>query len=146
MDLAKEFGATHTINASKEDPVSKIIEICYGQGAHYAFEAIGLVEKPFVQSIQCTRSRGVSIWVRHAPFNTPVTVDARELMQEKIVMGSMYGSAQPKITFNRLLNLYKSGKLRLDELISKTYILEDVNDAFVALGNGEVARSTLTFE
>ena len=112
----------------------------------YAFEAIGLVEKPFIQSIQCTRSRGVSIWVGHAPFNTPVTVDARELMQEKIVMGSMYGSAQPKITFNRLLNLYKSGKLRLDELISKTYILEDVNDAFVALGNGEVARSTVTFE
>ena len=146
LDLAKEFGATHTINASKEDPVAKIIEICNGQGAHYAFEAIGLVEKPFIQSIQCTRSRGISIWVGHAPFNTPVTVDARELMQEKIVMGSMYGSAQPKITFNRLLNLYKSGKLRLDELISKTYILEDVNDAFVALANGEVARSTLTFE
>ena len=146
LDLAKEFGATHTINASKEDPVAKIIEICNGQGAHYAFEAIGLVEKPFIQRIQCTISRGISICVGHAPSNTPVTVDARELMQEKIVMGSMYGSAQPKITFNRLLNLYKSGKLRLDELISKTYILEDVNDAFVALANGEVARSTLTFE
>ena len=61
-------------------------------------------------------------------------------------MGSMYGSAQPKITFSRILNLYKSGKLRLDELISRTYPLEEVNEAFVALGNGEVARSTLSFE
>ena len=61
-------------------------------------------------------------------------------------MGSMYGSAQPKITFNRLLNLYKAGKLKLDELISRTYPLEQVNDAFVALGTGKVARSTLTFE
>ena len=61
-------------------------------------------------------------------------------------MGSMYGSAQPKITFSRILNLYKAGKLRLDELISRTYPLEEVNEAFVALGNGEVARSTLSFE
>ena len=61
-------------------------------------------------------------------------------------MGSMYGSAQPKITFNRILNLYKMGKLRLDELISRTYPLEEVNEAFVAMGNGEVARSTLSFD
>tara|TARA_Y100000588_G_scaffold79493_1_gene83128 strand:+ start:1278 stop:2360 length:1083 start_codon:yes stop_codon:yes gene_type:complete len=146
LDLAMEFGATHTVNASQEDPVQKIIEICDGKGAHYAFEAIGLVEEPFIQSVKCTRSRGKSIWVGHAPFNTPVTIDARDLLQEKIIMGSMYGSAQPKITFSRILNLYKAGKLRLDELISRTYPLEEVNEAFVALGNGEVARSTLSFE
>lgn len=146
LDLAKEFGATHTINAANEDPVAKIIEICNGDGAHYAFEAIGLVETPFIQSIQCTRSRGITIWVGHAPSDTPVRINARELISEKIVMGSMYGSAQPKITFNRLLNLYKAGKLKLDELISRTYPLEKVNDAFVALGSGKVARSTLTFE
>ena len=50
------------------------------------------------------------------------------------------------VTFPRLLDLYKSGKLKLDELISRTYPVEQINEAFEALGNGEVARSTLSFE
>ena len=146
LDLAKEFGATHTINASQDDPVAKIKELTGGHGAHYAFEAIGLVEQPFIQSIQCTRPRGISVWVGHAPHGTPVTIDARDLMLEKTIIGSMYGSSQPMVTFPRLLDLYKSGKLKLDELISRTYPVEQINEAFEALGNGEVARSTLSFE
>ena len=146
LDLAKEFGATHTVNASQDDPVAKIKELTGGHGAHYAFEAIGLVEQPFIQSIQCTRPRGISVWVGHAPHGTPVTIDARDLMLEKTVIGSMYGSSQPMVTFPRLLDLYKSGKLKLDELISRTYPVEQINEAFDALGNGEVARSTLSFE
>ena len=67
-------------------------------------------------------------------------------MMEKTVMGSLYGSGQPMVTFPRLLNLYKSGELMLDELVSRTYPVERVNDAFEALGNGEVARSTLSFD
>ena len=146
LELGREFGATHTVNASKEDPVERIIELTDGRGAHYAFEAIGLVERPFVQSILCTRRRGITVWVGHAPINTSVTIDARDLMQEKTVLGSMYGSARPQIEFPRLLNLYKAGKLKLDELISRRFPLEDVNGAFDALSKGEVARSVLYFD
>ena len=146
LDMAMEFGATHAVNASREDPVARIMELTGGLGAHYAFEAIGLVEAPFVQSIQCTRRRGVTVWVGHAPEETPVTIDARELMQEKTVIGSMYGTARPQIEFPRLLALYKAGKLRLDELITRTYPLEEADAAFEALGKGEVARSVLTFD
>ena len=146
LDMAMEFGATHAVNASREDPVERIMELTGGLGAHYAFEAIGLVEAPFVQSIQCTRRRGVTVWVGHAPEETPVTIDARELMQEKTVIGSMYGTARPQIEFPRLLALYKAGKLRLDELITRTYPLEEADAAFEALGKGEVARSVLTFD
>ena len=146
LDMAMEFGATHAVNASREDPVERVMELTGGLGAHYAFEAIGLVEAPFVQSIQCTRRRGVTVWVGHAPEETPVTIDARELMQEKTVIGSMYGTARPQIEFPRLLALYKAGKLRLDELITRTYPLEEADAAFEALGKGEVARSVLTFD
>ena len=146
LDMAMEFGATHAVNASREDPVERVMELIGGLGAHYAFEAIGLVEAPFVQSIQCTRRRGVTVWVGHAPEETPVTIDARELMQEKTVIGSMYGTARPQIEFPRLLALYKAGKLRLDELITRTYPLEEADAAFEALGKGEVARSVLTFD
>jgi S-(hydroxymethyl)glutathione dehydrogenase/alcohol dehydrogenase len=146
LEMAREFGATHTVNASREDPVERIKELTGGQGAHYAFEAIGLAAEPFVQSIQCTRKRGISVWVGHAPVNTPVTIDARELMPEKSVIGSMYGTARPQIEFPRLLNLYKAGKLKLDELITRRFPLEEVNAAFEVLGRGEVARSVLTLD
>ena len=146
LELAKEFGATHTVNAAREDPVERIRELTGGKGAHYAFEAIGLVEKPFVQSILCTRRRGITVWVGHAPFDTPVTIDARDLMMEKTVIGSMYGSARPRLEFPRLLELYKSGALKLDELISRRFPLEEVNEAFEVLAKGEVARSVLYFD
>ncbi len=143
LEMAKRFGATDTVNASQVDPVEAIKELTGGFGTHYAFEAIGLVEAPFLQSIQCTRKRGVTIWVGHAPLGTNVNIDARTIMQEKMVMGSMYGSARPQIEFPRLLRLYQEGKLLLDELITRSYPLSGANEAFAALGRGEVARSVL---
>ena len=146
LELAREFGATHAVNAGSEEPVERIRSITGGPGVHYAFEAIGLVEAPFVQSIRCTRNRGVTVWVGHAPINTPVTIDARDLMFEKTVIGSMYGSSRPQIDFPRLLDLYKAGSLKLDELVSRSFPLEEVDSAFDVLRKGEVARSVLTFD
>ena len=146
LEYAREFGATHTVNASREDPVERIIELTGGLGAHYAFEAIGLVEKPFVQSILCTRKRGVTVWVGAAPSDTTVTIDARALFYEKTVMGSYLGSARPHIDIPRLLSLYKVGKLKLDELITRRFRLEEINSAFDALEKGEVARGVISFE
>jgi S-(hydroxymethyl)glutathione dehydrogenase/alcohol dehydrogenase len=144
LELSRLFGATHTINSAREDPVARIREISGGPGVHYAFEAIGLVSDPFVQTILCTRKRGVTVYVGHAPFNTPVALDARMLMHEKTVIGSYYGTARPHVDFPRLIKLYQAGKLKLDELVTRRYPLEQVNDAFQALANGEVARSVLT--
>lgn len=143
LELGKQFGATHIVNASQTDPVEAIRELTGGQGVHYAFEAIGLVPDPFKQSILCTRKRGITVYVGHAPENTPVDFDARILMPEKMVIGSMYGTCRPRVDFPRLLNLYRAGKLKLDELVTRTYRLEDVNNAFEALRKGEVARSVL---
>jgi S-(hydroxymethyl)glutathione dehydrogenase/alcohol dehydrogenase len=80
LEMARAFGATHTVNAGKEDPIERIQEITGGPGAHYAFEAIGLTGEPFRQAIECTRKRGVTVFVGHAPHNTPVDFDARMLM------------------------------------------------------------------
>ena len=146
LEMGRDFGATHTVNSSRDDPVERIREITGGAGAHYAFEAIGLVEAPFIQSIQCTRKRGITVWVGHAPNNTPVTIDARELMLEKTVIGSLYGSARPQTEFPRLFDLYKAGKLKLDELITRRFPLAEIGSAFDALSRGEVARSTVYFE
>ena len=146
LDLAKEFGATHTVNASSDDPVERIRGLTGGKGVHYAFEAIGLSEGPFVQSVECTRSRGVTVWVGHAPDSLSVTIDAKALKMEKTIIGSLYGSARPRIDFPRLLNLYRAGKLRLDELVTREFALEDADAAFEVLAQGGVARSVLTFD
>ena len=143
LEMSKIFGATHTVNARNGDPVEAIKELTGGLGVHYAFEAIGLVPEPFLQSVLCTRKRGITVWVGHAPLNTPVTLDARAIMQEKTIIGSFYGSARPQIEFPRLLNLYKKGDLLLDELITRRFELHEADDAFVALSRGEVARSVL---
>jgi S-(hydroxymethyl)glutathione dehydrogenase / alcohol dehydrogenase len=146
LEMSRTFGATHLVNAARGDPVEQILALTGGLGVHYAFEAIGLVPDPFVQSVLCTRRRGVTTWVGHAPLNTPVTIDARALMQEKTVIASMYGSARPHIDFPRLLKLYRDGKLKLDELITRRFELADVNEAFEVLKRGEVARSVLNLE
>ena len=143
LKLGKQFGATHTVNAAQADAVEQIKEITDGRGVHYAFEAIGLIGETFRQAILCTRSRGVTVFVGHAPENTPVEFDARMLMPEKMVIGSMYGTARPHVDFPRLVSLYKAGQLKLDELVTRTYPLEGVNEAFEALARGEVARSVL---
>ena len=146
LEMAKRFGATDTVNASQEDAVARIQELSGGPGVHYAFEAIGITGEPFLQAIQCTRRRGITVFVGHAPEGTPVALDARMLMHEKTVIGSYYGSARPHVDFPRLIRLYKAGKLKLDELVTRTYPLEGVNEAFEALARGEVARSVLMFD
>jgi S-(hydroxymethyl)glutathione dehydrogenase/alcohol dehydrogenase len=143
LEMGKKFGATDTVNAAREDVVERIKELTGGFGVHFAFEAIGLVEAPFVQSILATRKRGVTCWVGHAPLNTPVTIDARALMQEKTVIASMYGSSRPHVDFPRLLKLYQNGQLKLDELVTRRFPLEEAQTAFDVLSRGEVARSVL---
>lgn len=144
LALARRFGATHTLNARHGDVVAQIGALT-GGGVHYAFEAVGLSGETFLQAILCTRKRGTTVFVGHAPFDTPIALDARMLMHEKRVMGSYYGTARPHVDIPRFLDLYKAGKLKLDELVSRTYPLEEVNTAFEVMSTGEVARSVLVF-
>ena len=146
LDMARLFGATHTVDASEFDPVERIRELTGGAGAHYAFEAIGLTGEPFRQSIECTRKRGVTVFVGHAPHSTPVDFDARMLMPEKMVIGSMYGTCRPRVDVPRLIGLYQAGKLKLDELITRRIGLDGVNEAFAAIRGGDVVRSVIVFE
>ena len=146
LELGRRFGATHTVNASQDDPVEAVLELTGGAGVHYAFEAIGVASDPYLQSVRCTRRRGVTVWVGHAPLNTPVQFDARDLFFEKTVIGSFYGSARTHVDFLRILALYREGKLLLDELVSSRLPLEQVNIAFESLAQGDVARSVLIME
>lgn len=145
LEFARQFGATHLINAKQQDPIEAVKELTDGQGADYAFEVIGN-PKMIAQAYQMIRRGGTVLVVGVAPIGTEVAINAASLMlDEKTIRGSLYGSCQPKLDAPRLLNLYKAGKLKLDELISREYPLGQINDAFDALAKGEVARSIVRF-
>jgi S-(hydroxymethyl)glutathione dehydrogenase/alcohol dehydrogenase len=66
-------------------------------------------------------------------------------LQEKTLKGTMYGSVRPNIDFPRLVDLYLAGRLKLDQLVSRTYALKEINDGFAALRSGHVARGVVVF-
>ncbi len=144
LEMAREFGATHFVDASKEDPVARVREITAG-GAHFAFEVIGLPAAA-KQAFDMARTGGEAIVVGMAPLGSEISISAPALFaQEKVLRGCLYGSTRPRYDMPRILDLYMSKKLKLDELVSRTYPIEGINDAFAAMKNGEVARSVIVF-
>ncbi|HVC32086.1 MAG TPA: Zn-dependent alcohol dehydrogenase [Chloroflexota bacterium] len=145
LAYARQFGATHTINAKQVDPIEAVKELTDGDGADYAFEVIGN-PKTIVQAYHLIRRGGTLVVVGVAPLGAEIAINASSLMlEEKTIRGSLYGSCQPRLDAPRLLHLYQAGKLKLDELISRAYPLDQINVAFDALRNGEVARSIIRF-
>jgi S-(hydroxymethyl)glutathione dehydrogenase/alcohol dehydrogenase len=143
LEMAREFGATHFVNAAKEDPVKAVRGLTSG-GADYAFEVIGSPEA-ISQAFDMVHAGGQAIMVGVSPFGSKTSIDTRGLLTEKTLIGCSYGSIRPRVDIPRFIDLYMAGRLKLDELISRTYPLEGINEAFAAMKAGEVARSIVTF-
>ena len=145
LDLARQFGATHTVNASSGDPVEEVLSLTGQKGVHYAFEVIGRPET-LRQAYDCLAKRGEAIALGVTPFETEVSIPVMGLIfDERVLRGSVYGSSRPRIDIPVLMDLYQAGKLKLDELLTRTYPFEQINEAYAALENGEVARTVVLF-
>jgi S-(hydroxymethyl)glutathione dehydrogenase / alcohol dehydrogenase len=145
LEFARQFGATHTVNATGSDPVAQVRALTGGRGVDYAFEVIGL-PKTMRQAYDCLAKRGTAVVVGVAPMTMEVSVPVMSLVfEERVLTGSLYGSSRPKVDIPRLIDLYRGGKLMLDELLTRTYPFEEINEAYAALERGEVARSVVTF-
>ena len=145
LEDAMIFGATHTVNASDGDPVDAIRQLTEGRGVDYAFEAVGL-PVTIQQAFNCLTKRGVAMEVGIAPNNTEVTVSASSLVyEERVLAGSLYGSAAPKTDIPMMIDLYRGGRLKLDELLTRSYPIEEINEAYDAMQSGETLRSVVTF-
>ena len=143
LELARSFGATHCINAREHDVVAAVRDLTGGEGVDYAFEVIGN-PKTMATAYQAVRRGGTAVAVGIPPFGSEMTINAGELVyQEKTLKGSYYGTARPHADMPRLLDLYLAGRLPLDRLVSRSYPLDKVNEAYDALLAGEVARSVL---
>ena len=145
LEMAQQFGATHIVNPSTDgDPVQRIA-VLTGGGADYAFECIGLAAT-IQQTYNCVRKGGTAVVVGVSKMADVVQLGAFMMpFQEKVLTGSMYGSARPSIDFPRLLALYKEHRLKLDELVTATYGIDDINRAFEDMNKGVNARGVIVF-
>jgi S-(hydroxymethyl)glutathione dehydrogenase/alcohol dehydrogenase len=145
LEIARSMGATHLINSTKDNPVDRVKALTGGYGADYAFEVIGL-PVTISQAYESVRKGGVAVVVGVSDENAELTFKPVWMMrQSKTLMGCSYGSARPQVDFPRIVDLYMEGKLQLDELVSRRYGLDGVNEAFRAMEAGEVARGIIEF-
>lgn len=144
MALAKQFGATHAIPAD-DRMLNTIRDLTSGRGADHAFESVGLASLQEL-GLDVIRPGGmltlVGLTAMGTPTNLPGAVITR---QEKTIKGSYYGSVSPRRDFPLLIDLYVAGKLKLDELISQTYRLDQINEAYATMLDGSTARGVITF-
>jgi S-(hydroxymethyl)glutathione dehydrogenase/alcohol dehydrogenase len=145
LKMAEEFGATHTINASKGDAVDQVRALTQGRGVDYAFEVIGSAAV-VLQAFMTLRRGGKAVVLGVPPLTAQISVPGFSLpLEEKSLIGSCYGSAKMRTDMPRLIDLFMAKKLKINELISKRIGLGDINHAFEQMEKGEVARSVVVF-
>lgn len=144
LEAAKTFGATHTINsATEEDAVEKAKELTWGRGADYAFITVGSSDALRL-GVLMTGKRGLTVIVGMGGGNLPV--GAMNLVDgERMLAGCMLGSARLSVDIPALVALYQAGRLKLDELITKQYPLDQVNEAIESFEKGEALRNEIIF-
>jgi S-(hydroxymethyl)mycothiol dehydrogenase len=144
LEWAKDFGATHTVDASKEDPVARIQELTGGNGADVCVEAVG---RPEVLK-QAFYARDLAGVVVQVGVPTPDMALPDIPMIDFFGRGgqlkpSWYGDCLPSRDFPTLIDLYLQGRFDLDRFVSETIALDKVEDAFHKMERGEVLRSVV---
>ncbi len=143
LALAREFGATHVVEASTEDVTGQVRELTDGRGADYVFDTVGAPET-IAQALGFARKGGTVVLTGLSRTDALASIRVFPfVMQEKRLIGSLYGSGQQLRDIPRLVALHQEGKLKLSELATRTYRLDGVNDALAALASGEGARGII---
>ncbi|MBJ20941.1 MAG: Zn-dependent alcohol dehydrogenase [bacterium] len=143
LELSRVFGATDTVDASEVDAVGTILELTRG-GVDHAIEAVGLKQT----AEQCFNMLGVggtATVIGMIPIGTTIELQGVALLAERKIQGSVMGSTRFRIDMPMYANLYLQGRLKLDELVSRTLRLDEINEGFEALRRGDVARSIINF-
>ena len=146
LALARRLGATEAVNASDGDPVAAVRDLTGQRGADVAFEVIGL--GPTIdQTIAMARRGGQAVLVGLPALDVTVTLPAMLgiILAERTIKGCWYGSASVQRDVPRLVELYRSGELQLEPLVSDRIGLADVNSALERLAAGQVTRSVIAF-
>jgi NDMA-dependent alcohol dehydrogenase len=143
---AKDFGATHTINSQKQDLVATVIEWTGGAGVDFAFEAISS-PATIAQAFAATAKCGTVVVIGLTPQNVnsiPIS-PLQFVLSQKTLMATLYGASNPLVEIPRLLQLYRHGQLKLNELVTRTYRLDEINQGYADMLAGKNIRGVVKF-
>jgi Zn-dependent alcohol dehydrogenase len=144
--FAKSFGATDVMVIQPGEDPSKALKKLTGGGPDYAFECVGNGELA-AAAYRAIRRGGLAVVVGVAKPGDSTAVRTMTLpFEEKTLTGSYFGSCVPRIDFPRMLALYMGGRLKLDELITRRYSIEEAPQAFADLESGRNARGVIVFQ
>lgn len=144
LRLARDVGATHTVNVVQDDPVEAIMEVTQG-GAAYAFECVGS-EEVLIQAYQATRRGGTTISIGLPHFSKMFAVSAVNITaEERTIKGSYMGSSVPRRDIPRFIEMYKAGILPVDKLHTHTLRLSEINAGFDRLAQAQAVRQIIAF-
>jgi S-(hydroxymethyl)glutathione dehydrogenase/alcohol dehydrogenase len=145
LALARASGASEVVDASGTDPVSAVRELSGGRGVDFAFEVVGGSDT-IQQAFEMTRRAGTCTIVGASSFTDFAQFAAMQLMVDaKTLRGCVYGATDPARDFPEIVRLQQAGLLDLESLVTRRIDLDDLNDAFRAMQDGEVARSVIIY-
>lgn len=147
-DTAVKFGATHAF-ATAEEAHDKVMELSWGQGADQALILIGTMnEKAITDAFDAVGKGGTVVVTGIAdPEKLTVHVSGSDLVfYQKTIRGSLFGSCNPQYDIVKLLRMYDSGQLKLDELITQRYTLDQINQGYQDLRDGKNIRGVIVFD
>ncbi|MGC5585439.1 S-(hydroxymethyl)mycothiol dehydrogenase [Ornithinimicrobium sp. W1665] len=143
LEAARSFGATHTVNSSGTDPVTAIQELTGGNGADVVIDAVGRPET-YKQAFYARDLAGTVVLVGVPTPEMEITLPLLDVFgRGGALKSSWYGDALPSRDFPMLIDLYRQGRFNLDDFVSETIGLGDVEAAFEKMHAGEVLRSVV---
>ena len=144
LQAARQFGATHTVNASGLDAVQGVKDATGGRGVDFSF-IMAASAKAVRQGFEMLGPRGTAVVVQ---ITAGDMADFRpgEFIGERVMTGSMLGSTRLQLDVPRYVDIYKAGRLKLDELVSACYPLDKVNEAVESSKGGAALRNVIVFD
>jgi S-(hydroxymethyl)glutathione dehydrogenase/alcohol dehydrogenase len=143
LEIAKELGATDTLNASNADPVQQVRELT-GGGVHYSFEALG-TKSTAEQAFGMLRPGGTATIIGMVPFGVKIELHGYDFLRDRKLQGTSMGGNRFRVDMPRLLSLWRQGRLKLDHLISGKIKLAEINEGFAALKSAAPVRQLIDF-
>ena len=145
LEAARAFGATHVVNAKTENVVERINELTAGRKVDFAFVTVG-IGGAAEQAISLLRKNGAAVLVGMPPNGVTARFDPGWIADDgQRILGSKMGSARLPLDVPKIIELYREGRLKLDELISGRYPLDQINEAIASSRSGAALRNVIVF-
>jgi S-(hydroxymethyl)glutathione dehydrogenase/alcohol dehydrogenase len=146
LKMAMEFGATHTVNTRSKDAGDTIKKLTGGRGADFVFVTVGSVAA-IQQGFSFTAMRGTTVLIGLPNYRDTFAFSPMDLIpMERNIIGGFMGAANLRIDIPNLVTMYRTGRLKLDELITGRYPLSRINDVFAMTEKGEGLRNVIMFD